>query len=96
VEVRIVNGRWQGGSLSLQSFLEIQYYPVQTQHLFQRLFIAVRRIQFYNKDGDSRFFCNVNNYLTIIGQSYLARQQITFLIGNVNPKLIVGKTYSLF
>jgi len=62
VEVRIVNGRWQGGSMSLQGFLEFQYYPVQAQPLFQRHFVAVHRIHFYNTDGDSSFFRNVDNY----------------------------------
>ena len=71
MEVRIVNGRWQEGSLSLHSFLEVQYYPVQTQPLFQRHFIALHKIHFYNKDGDSSFFRNVNNYLTIIGHHTL-------------------------
>ena len=61
VEVRIVNGGWQGGSLSLHSFLEVPYYPVQTQPLFQRHFIVLHRIHFCNKDGDCSFFRNVNN-----------------------------------
>jgi len=46
VEVRIVNGSWQGGSMSLHNFLEVQYYPMQAQSLYQRHFIAVHRIHF--------------------------------------------------
>jgi hypothetical protein len=80
VEFRIVNGGWQGGSLSLYSFLEVQYYPVQTQPLFQRHFIVLHRIHFYNKDGDGSFFRNVNNYLTIIGHHTLQDNKLHFLL----------------
>jgi hypothetical protein len=80
VEIRIVNGRWQGASLSLHSFLEVQHYPVETQLLFQRHFVALHRIHFYNKVGNSSFFRNDNNYLTIIGHHTLQDNKLYFLL----------------
>jgi hypothetical protein len=80
VEVRFVTGMWQGGSLSLHSFLEVQYYPVQTQPLLGRQFIALHGIHFYNKDGHRSIFRNVNNYLTTLGHHTLQHNKLHFLI----------------